>query len=140
MEDVQAPRRATVVYAILSLVVRLVRSQADVFNLWFSRRCYERSRGEMITMIYEKTLTRKMIGIRPDPHGGESNEEIVNGGDTHAKSPRNYRKILWDKLCSFSLRFKGGSMKQRSNPEETKQPASMGMILNLMRQVMMTLT
>ena len=140
MEDVRAPRHATVVYAILSLVVRLVRSQADVFNLWFSRRCYERSRGEMITMIYEKTLTRKMIGIRLNPHGGENNEETVDGREMHTELPRSYPKVLWNKLCSVPLRLKGGSMKQRPSPEETKQPASMGKILNLMRQVVMTLT
>ncbi|KAK1755846.1 putative ATP-dependent permease [Echria macrotheca] len=47
------------VYAGLTLLTRVVRGQAGVFILWFQRREYERSRGEMITMIYEKTLRRK---------------------------------------------------------------------------------
>lgn len=42
------------------LIVRLISSQSSVFNLWFGRRAYERSRGELITVLYEKTLNRKV--------------------------------------------------------------------------------
>ncbi|KAL8682945.1 MAG: hypothetical protein Q9186_001024 [Xanthomendoza sp. 1 TL-2023] len=62
MEDVHAPRSRAVTFAIISLFVRLVACQSSVFSLWYSRRSYERSRGEMITMLYEKTLARKIIG------------------------------------------------------------------------------
>ena len=65
MENIGSPRRAAIIYAILSLIVRLIASQTAVLNLWFSRRAYERSRGELITMLYEKTLTRKIIGVLP---------------------------------------------------------------------------
>jgi hypothetical protein len=58
-----APRRAAMNYAVLSLVVRLIASQSAVFTLWYGRRAYERSRGEMITMLYEKTLSRKVVSI-----------------------------------------------------------------------------
>jgi ABC-type multidrug transport system fused ATPase/permease subunit len=66
MEDADSPKRAAITYAILSLVVRLIASQVAVLNLWFSRRAYERSRGELITMLYEKTLTRKIVGVLPN--------------------------------------------------------------------------
>ena len=66
MEDADSPKRAAITYAILSLVVRLIASQTAVLNLWFSRRAYERSRGELITMLYEKTLTRKIVGVLPN--------------------------------------------------------------------------
>ena len=65
MEDADSPKSAPITYAILSLVVRLIASQTAVLNLWFSRRAYERSRGELITMLYEKTLTRKIVGVLP---------------------------------------------------------------------------
>ncbi|KAL9130175.1 MAG: hypothetical protein Q9217_001569 [Psora testacea] len=87
-EDLNAPRKATLVYAILSLTVRLVACQSSVFSLWYGRRCYERSRGEMITMLHEKVLSRKIISAT--------------------------------------------SQMEESSPPE-KQPASMGKILNLMR-------
>ncbi|KAK4153494.1 P-loop containing nucleoside triphosphate hydrolase protein [Chaetomidium leptoderma] len=51
--------RTAIVYAGITLFARLVKTQLGVFSLWFSRRNYERSRGEMITMIHEKTLRRK---------------------------------------------------------------------------------
>ncbi|PHH52952.1 Canalicular multispecific organic anion transporter 1 [Ceratocystis fimbriata CBS 114723] len=51
--------RAAIVYAILILIANVACAQSELFSLWFCRRAYERSRGEMITMIYEKTLNRK---------------------------------------------------------------------------------
>ncbi|KAL9104794.1 MAG: hypothetical protein Q9163_000292 [Psora crenata] len=63
MEDQNAPQRATIVYALLSLTVRMIGCQSSVFSLWYGRRCYERSRGEMITMLHEKVLSRKIIGV-----------------------------------------------------------------------------
>jgi len=62
MGDGNAPKSAAVTYAVLSLIVRLIAAQADVLSLWYSRRAYERSRGELITMLSEKTLSRKMVG------------------------------------------------------------------------------
>jgi ABC-type multidrug transport system fused ATPase/permease subunit len=91
MENPTAPRSAAVTYAFLTLTVRLVASQSDVLNLWYSRRAYERSRGEMITMLYEKTLTRKIVRI-----------------DEKDK-------------------------KDKDDPTKSKESASMGKIMNLMR-------
>ena len=73
MENPDSPKSAAITYAILSLIVRLIASQTAVLNLWFSRRCYERSRGELITMLYEKTLTRKIVGVvAPSSKASES--------------------------------------------------------------------
>ncbi len=74
MEDPEAPRRATFTFAILSLAVRLLASQVAVFNLWYCRRAYERSRGELITMLHEKTLTRKNIGLQPSPNDAQDSD------------------------------------------------------------------
>ncbi|KAJ4300126.1 hypothetical protein N0V88_002795 [Collariella sp. IMI 366227] len=59
--------RTAIVYATIILFARLAKTQSGVFSLWFSRRNYERSRGEMITMIHEKTLRRKAFTI-PSSH------------------------------------------------------------------------
>ena len=66
MEDETAPPRAAIVYALISLVVKLMDVQSEVFSLWYGRRCYERSRGEMVTMLHEKVLSRKIIGASMD--------------------------------------------------------------------------
>lgn len=60
MED-PLMRDIAMAYAAMMLFVRLVYSQSQVLNLWYGRRCYERSRGEMIMMVYEKALSRKNI-------------------------------------------------------------------------------
>ncbi|KKA29310.1 hypothetical protein TD95_002387 [Thielaviopsis punctulata] len=84
--------RAAVVYAVLILIANVACAQSQVFSLWFSRRAYERSRGEMITMIYEKTLRRKAFtfpGHREDDGDGDGD------GQTEDKnSPASTGKIL----------------------------------------------
>lgn len=91
MENPLALKSAAITYAFLSLTVRLVACQSDVLNLWYSRRAYERSRGEMIMMLYEKTLARKIVRI-------DETEE-----------------------------------KDEDDPTKSKESASMGKIMNLMR-------
>ncbi|EAQ87755.1 hypothetical protein CHGG_04374 [Chaetomium globosum CBS 148.51] len=59
--------RAAIVYAGITLFARLVKTQSGVFSLWYCRRNYERSRGELITMIHDKTLRRKAFTI-PSGH------------------------------------------------------------------------
>lgn len=91
MENPLAPISAAVTYAFLTWLVTLVATQSAVLDLWYSRRAYERSRGEMITMLYEKTLTRKIVRIDDE------------------------------------------DAKDEDDPTKSKESASMGKIMNLMR-------
>lgn len=122
---------AAVTYAVLSLLVRLIASQCSVFNLWFSRRCYERSRGEMITMLYEKTLSRKIIDTTTQPAKVVCPDGMDNGGlSTTTKGLRSQLTSTWGGLFGAV-----GSLFSTINgrPIESKKPASMGKILNMMR-------
>ena len=130
MERMETSRRPAVVYAVLTLAVRLIASQCAVFGLWFSRRCYERSRGEMITMLYEKTLSRKIIS--------PSNTKVEKESDDAPNgyiAPENHEGGVWERVCSFlRIPFPSNShAKKQTKPEQQKTPASMGKILNLMR-------
>jgi len=62
MENLKAQKESAIFWSALIMLARFIAAQSAVFSLWFSRRCYERSRGEMITMLYEKTLNRKILG------------------------------------------------------------------------------
>ena len=125
-------RNAAITYAVLALLVRLVASQCSVFNLWFSRRCYERSRGEMITMLYEKTLSRKIIGTPMKP------KQVVRPDGvscvTPSMNPEGYKsqlKFIRERLFgAIGFPF---SSRIDERPSEPKKPASMGKILNMMR-------
>lgn len=131
MQNSDTDGNAAVTYAVLSLLVRLIASQCSVFNLWFSRRCYERSRGEMITMLYEKTLSRKIIGTPTQPAKVVCPDVMNNGGlSTTTKGLRYQLTSIWEGLFGAV-----GSLFSKINgrPIESKKPASMGMILNMMR-------
>ncbi|CRK46371.1 hypothetical protein BN1723_007025 [Verticillium longisporum] len=136
-------RRTTpIMFAAAILCVRLVACQSSVFSLWFSRRCYERSRGEMITTIYAKTLTRKSVGQGlPEKDVDELDEsdvvdtEACQDDDAHGEEQHAKRKSRWTGLLSFLRlrRGKPGYQKIVAEPEKTKQPATTGKILNLMK-------
>lgn len=128
MQDPTRPKRVPLTYALLSLVLRLIAAQSQVLNLWYGRRCYERSRGEMVMMVYEKALSRKnILGSRRI--GGETeplDEEHPASGDvtTHGSEEPTVKPGFWDRF--FSQRRK---VKQA----KAKEAASLGKIFNLLR-------
>lgn len=128
MEDPDSPKRAALVYAILSLIVRLIATQSFVLSLWHGRRCYERSRGEMITMLYEKTLSRKVVSISSKARP-EDDLQDTNG---HAKKAKT---SIWRRTFEFAALFFRPFCGSRSkdNFKKKDELASMGKILNLMR-------
>lgn len=125
MEDPNAPRRAALTYAILSLVVRLIANQSAVFSLWFGRRAYERSRGEMITMLYEKTLSRKVVSVSSKARADENSKNDGNG------VAKEESRRGWTKVVEFLRR--PFISKKAKHDDRSKELASMGKIMNLMR-------
>ncbi|KAJ5174294.1 uncharacterized protein N7482_000171 [Penicillium canariense] len=128
MQDPTRPKRVPLTYALLSLVLRLVGVQSQVLNLWYGRRCYERSRGEMVMMVYGKALSRKnIIGLHVEGERKQANEEegiISEDATTHEVEPSPARQNLWN--CLF---FR----KRKSQPKKAKEAASLGKIFNLLR-------
>ncbi|KIX03561.1 uncharacterized protein Z518_07114 [Rhinocladiella mackenziei CBS 650.93] len=147
METIQFDKQPAITFAVLILLTRLIAAQSAVFSLWFGRRCYERSRGEMITMLYEKTLNRKILGGLPQEANQKANhpeqdscassrtgeadalleaEQALQG---QTNSTDNLTKRA-QKLMHMATSFFGS--KKKSDAEK-KPPAAMGKILNLMR-------
>lgn len=127
MENPLAPTRAALNYAVLTLVLRMLAAQSGVFTLWFGRRAYERSRGEMITMLYEKTLSRKVIAL--------SSKAIIEADTNGTSNGGKPAKHSWfsqtlDFLAKPFLLLCGRRNAPKNDP--VKQPASMGRILNIM--------
>lgn len=133
MEDKSVSEPAALTYAALQFAVRVIAAQSGILSLWYGRRCYERSRGEMITMLYEKTLDRK-IGFAPDAGvtetysngtaNGHANGSAMNGDASGHKTQR------WWQTAGFRVR---GIFRRQKSAPSPKEPASMGKILNLMR-------
>ncbi|KAK5000069.1 hypothetical protein LTR66_001016 [Elasticomyces elasticus] len=132
MEDLHAHRRAAVTYAVLSLIVRLIAAQSSVFRYWYSRRSYERSRGEMITMLYEKTLSRKIVGAVGSQNAPDAEDDEPDDPVKCSEHPQSYLHGAWRRLCKYLAVVLPRKQSQMQH-ERPKEPASMGKILNLMR-------
>ncbi|KAF4625947.1 hypothetical protein G7Y89_g12215 [Cudoniella acicularis] len=129
MEDHRTSRRATLTYALLSLVVRLIASQSAVFSLWYGRRAYERSRGQLITMLYEKTLSRKMISVSSKSRTPEISNTA--NGTVEMKAPSRWMKIF--KYLKKPFVSKKSVPEVEDEPGKSPELASMGKVMNLMR-------
>jgi ABC-type multidrug transport system fused ATPase/permease subunit len=125
MENLKSEKRVAMTYAALILLAQLIMTQSDVFALWYGRRCYERSRGEMTMMVYEKALVRKnAITVE---------EKVKVKGDTNPDAtddPNMHKSKTNPKYSIFSPKFWWNS---NVSTTESKPPASMGKILNLIR-------
>ena len=119
--------RPAIIYAILTGVTRLIKTQSGIFSLWFARRCYERSRGEMITMIYEKTLNRKVFSSPTEiPEEKHQEQENPTKRSRLHMMVRSLSKILRLDAIQRLLQI-------QQHTQQNKSPASMGKILNLMK-------
>ncbi|KAF2720869.1 putative ABC transporter [Polychaeton citri CBS 116435] len=127
MEDPEVPKSVPIIYALISLGIRVLSTQLGQQRIWFERRCYERSRGELITMLYEKTLNRK-IGFFDS---GEQNQEEKDGGANGNSNgtTKNEKQSAWQKLKSRIV----ASFVSKGDDTSSKQSASTGKLLNLMR-------
>ncbi|KAJ5288870.1 hypothetical protein N7478_001900 [Penicillium angulare] len=120
MQDDRKSKRVPMTYALILLIIRLVAAQSQVLGLWYGRRCYERSRGEMVMMVYEKALSRKnIIGLRVDGEQVDGDDTSVPEVEFTPKKPS-----IWKRLVSRNSKKK---------PTILKEPASMGKIFNLLR-------
>lgn len=144
MAYIDTNKRPALVYGLLILLARVVNAQSEVFSLWYERRSYERCRGELMTMLYEKTLHRKIVATPPDntKDNFDENAELARANTApssdentpllHTKNEvaepwyvRAKRQVvaLWK---NFRIAFKGVD-------EAKQEPAAMGKIMNLMR-------
>lgn len=84
----------------------------------------------MITMLYEKTLSRKVVSVSSKP---EENSNSTNGTNGSVKSGSRSR---WRKAVDY-LKKPFQSKKKipvlEGVPEKSPELASMGKIMNLMR-------
>lgn len=93
----------------------------------------------MITMLYEKTLNRKILGakqeVKADSHNGHTNGTSSMNGNGETNGSHEVRRNVsqgWLRRNSAIIRsiFTKTS---KGNVKKEKEPASMGKILNLMR-------
>ncbi|KAI9642629.1 hypothetical protein NHQ30_009434 [Ciborinia camelliae] len=134
MENPLAPKQATLTYSLIALVIRLISAQCDVFAIWYGRRSYERSRGVLITMLFEKSLSRKTVSISTKPKEDEHANGGTNGINGSVSDDSTSSLSWWKKgLNTIVKPFLSCCGLQKKEPKKPKEPATMGKILNLMR-------
>lgn len=125
MQDPTKPKRVPLTYAILALALRLVAAQSQVLNLWYGRRCYERSRGEMVMMVYEKALSRKnILGTHVESEQKQSNGEEPDPTLDEVEASPTTKPSLWS--CFLFP-------KRKPHAKKPKEAATLGKIFNLLR-------
>jgi hypothetical protein len=116
-------------YSLLGLMVQAVEAQSEVLTLWYGRRCYERSRGEMTMMVYEKALSRKNVVGQEETEKVNHKSNETNGTPQEGAA-QSTSKSKMHRYRDFFRRFWSQSVKSKP---DLKQPASMGKVLNLIR-------
>ncbi|KAI8980033.1 P-loop containing nucleoside triphosphate hydrolase protein [Trametes punicea] len=84
-------------FAVVTFLAHLSFAQVDINKLWFTRRCYERTRGQLFCALHYKALKRRDVGTQMTRKEEEQEEEgnadlgkIVNlmQGDAYAVAHR----------------------------------------------------
>ncbi|OJT02453.1 ATP-dependent bile acid permease [Trametes pubescens] len=85
-------------FAVVAFLANLSFAQVDINKLWFTRRCYERTRGQLFCALHYKALKRRDIGAQvtkkdDDDEGSADLGKIVNlmQGDAYSVAYRFWR-------------------------------------------------
>ncbi|PGH27864.1 hypothetical protein AJ80_00414 [Polytolypa hystricis UAMH7299] len=133
-KDSTIPKRIPLTYALLTLIMRLIAVQSQVLNIWYGRRCYERSRGEMILMVHEKALSRKNVfGQNFTSQISESASEIDGLLNEEREESQGGQPSRNEKTRFYWWSLPWNQRTSKKADVKTKEATSMGKMLNLIR-------
>ncbi|KAG6093426.1 hypothetical protein E4U31_006803 [Claviceps sp. LM219 group G6] len=107
-------------WCIVMLGLDLVRQISKTTSTWYSRKAYERSRGETFIALFGKLLTRAVPGSDATEKGPE--EDYVNDALTQPTTTGR----PWYGICCWPKR-------KARNPNSQQVPASNAKVVNLVR-------
>ncbi|KAG6093147.1 hypothetical protein E4U30_004595 [Claviceps sp. LM220 group G6] len=107
-------------WCIVMLSLDLVRQISKTTSTWYSRKAYERSRGETFIALFGKLLTRAVPGSDTTEKGPE--EDYVNDALTQPTTTGR----PWYGICCWPKR-------KARNPNSQQVPASNAKVVNLVR-------
>ncbi|RMZ75443.1 hypothetical protein DV737_g5299, partial [Chaetothyriales sp. CBS 132003] len=140
MDMIKFDKRPAFKWATIIVLIQSAAAEIDLVMLWFQRRIYERSRGEMITMVHEKTLNRKIIGESLGSDGDKAGDSNIKSNGTanapqeepvHTNCKPEPKRI--SRLSKAREHIVDFFTSKKPLKEKRHQPASLGKILNIMR-------
>ena len=63
-------------WTFILFIANLSFAQTDLFQSWHTRRCYERTRGQLFCILHYKSLKRQEISGRVNLEGETSNADL----------------------------------------------------------------
>lgn len=99
-ENTSEARRTAFLWAFVAFLAHLSFAQVDLYQGWHTRRCYERTRGQLFCMLHFKSLKREEVS---------RNELDTEGGDKEANADlaKIVRLMQYVPLCD-PRNFKDG--------------------------------
>ena len=68
-------------WTFMMFLANLSFAQVDVNQRWFTRRCYERTRGQLFCALHYKALKRRDISGKSAKNGSDENKDENEGAD-----------------------------------------------------------
>ncbi|KAG6813216.1 hypothetical protein H0H92_013103 [Tricholoma furcatifolium] len=76
--DDRNSRNTAYFWTLVTFIVHLSQAQVDIFQSWHTRRCYERTRGQLFCSIHYKSLKRQ--DLSGDVNGDENDTKSADLG------------------------------------------------------------
>ncbi|XP_006460356.1 hypothetical protein AGABI2DRAFT_203369 [Agaricus bisporus var. bisporus H97] len=104
--DTPEARRTAYVWTAIAFLANLSFAQVDLFQAWHTRRCYERTRGQLFCAIHYKALKRRETSCKSSTPGKEEHSDLgrilnIMRGDSYAVAQR-----FWDFSPVFTAPFR----------------------------------
>ncbi|VUC38039.1 unnamed protein product [Clonostachys rosea] len=120
--DARDPNGA-VFWCLVMLSVDCIRQVAKTTSSWYSRKAYERSRGETFIGLFSKLLTRAVPGS-DTMERGPAEDNVLD--DHESQQPQGRFRRFFSRIFGRKKAFKKASLLQ-------SQPASNAKVVNLVR-------
>jgi len=119
LEDGSGEKRSTAYFwALATFASHLSFAQLDVFQRWHTRRCYERTRGQLFCAIHHKSLKRQdvsgKVSHEDDEEGNADLGKILNLMQSvlslTADDSRTLMRLLLEAIHTLCLSVSGSSL------------------------------
>jgi len=74
-DSLEAKNRAYF-WTLVTFVAHLSFAQVDLFQSWHTRRCYERTRGQLFCILHYKSLRRQEVSGRIEKEGEANSADL----------------------------------------------------------------
>ncbi|TQV92488.1 hypothetical protein V2A60_007173 [Cordyceps javanica] len=150
--DRRAPREA-VYWCLVMLALDAVRQVSKTTANWYSRKAYERSRGETFIGLFSKLLTRAVPGSDTTEKGPQDKAAVaaaaaaaaaastlpdidnpdLNGQVHIQQDPQTAMQRFVSRICGGPKKRQPGTATAPSDDHRPAQPASNAKVVNLVR-------